>query len=523
MAITIKTDTQSIISLIKSINLGGPVAEHDALLFEARIETPAFYDLYCDRVDLIPGTKGSGKTALFRLMSEKFSQVMFKTTRIVLLTGVEATGDPVFQAFKDKFEDLTENEFENFWRVYFVALILERFVKNEQYADILDNAKKEIDEFKIKCRAANIPEVEQKSTFRDIVQGVLRCITFRVGNVESGPAGSSFTALEVAPSEGDAKNMNVKIEQPPLFLNGIHDAMISVLQKAGVGIWIMLDRLDEVFPRRTKLERNALRALLRTTRNFTTPLIRIKIFLRDDIFENILNGNDGFTALSHIEARKAATLSWGPEEIQLLIVKRIAHNLMVRRLYTIDNDLISKNDMSYAAEVFYKLFPLQVMSGKNQSKTLDWIYHHCKDGCGVVTPRDVIDLLEFALKSQMEHLQRGVCDVTYLVGAQALREALVKLSVKKCRTYLEAEFPGFWPFIKCFKGHKAEHNSTSLEHLLGGKWNSIVDDLVSIGFLMHRPRAGTYLVATLFRAGMDIRQGKAFKSCLSHKSGEIIS
>ena len=52
----------------------------------------------------------------------------------------------------------------------------------------------------------------------------------------------------------------------------------------------MLDRLDEVFPRRTKLEQIALRALLRTTRNFPTETIRIKLFLRDDIFENVLLG-----------------------------------------------------------------------------------------------------------------------------------------------------------------------------------------------------------------------------------------
>src|ERR1043166_7533429 len=113
------------IRIIKSIDLGAPVAELDTVLYEARIETSAFTDLFRDRVDLVPGTKGSGKTALYRLISEYVKPVMLKAG-IVLITGVEAAGDPVFLAFKSNFETLSELEFENFWRVYFVALISDR-------------------------------------------------------------------------------------------------------------------------------------------------------------------------------------------------------------------------------------------------------------------------------------------------------------------------------------------------------------------------------------------------------------
>ncbi len=79
------------IRLLNSIDLGSPVAEHDTMLYEARIETTAFQDLFRDRVDLISGTKGSGKTALYRLISE-FSQSFMLKSRIVILTGVERRG-----------------------------------------------------------------------------------------------------------------------------------------------------------------------------------------------------------------------------------------------------------------------------------------------------------------------------------------------------------------------------------------------------------------------------------------------
>lgn len=50
-------------NLIKSLDFGSSIAESDNLLEAARIETSAFTDLLSDRVDLIPGTKGSGKSA----------------------------------------------------------------------------------------------------------------------------------------------------------------------------------------------------------------------------------------------------------------------------------------------------------------------------------------------------------------------------------------------------------------------------------------------------------------------------
>jgi len=498
-----------LVRLINAIDLGAPVAEHDTVLYEARIETTAFQDLFRDRVDLIPGTKGSGKTALFRLVSE-FLQPFLLKTRTVILTGVEATGDPVFHAFKKRFEELNEMEFQNFWRVYFVALLLEKFIKQEDYKDLLVHVENEVKYFVEQCRKAKIPEVNHSRSFKDIVEAVLCRIKLKFGNAEASEEGMSYSAVEIEPAEAVSGHKENQGEDTPMFLNEIHDAILAVLKKSGVKVWTMLDRLDEVFPRRTKLERKALRALLATTRNFPTASIRIKLFLRDDIFESVLVGHEGFTALTHIEARRCPTLRWSPKDIQLLIVKRFSTNSRVRTFFKIDRRLIEQNDMEHAVEVFNRMFPIQVVPGKRQSGTLDWLYHHCEDGRGVVTPRDVIDLLEFALKGQVDNLNRGVEKSELLVGALALKEAFVELSKKKCRTYLEAEFPEFWPDIKKFENSKAEHNEQSLTKLLGEKWKDKVEDLMALGFLKQHPKRNTFVVPFIFRVGMSLRQGKAF-------------
>jgi hypothetical protein len=48
-------------NLLAGLDLGSAVAESDNLLETARVETSVFDDLLADRIDLIPGTKGSEK------------------------------------------------------------------------------------------------------------------------------------------------------------------------------------------------------------------------------------------------------------------------------------------------------------------------------------------------------------------------------------------------------------------------------------------------------------------------------
>ncbi|WP_221031336.1 P-loop ATPase, Sll1717 family [Actomonas aquatica] len=498
-----------IIKILEKIDLGAGVAENDIMLYEARVETPVFNGLFRDRYDLVSGPKGSGKTALYRLVSEFLKPVMLKTSNTAILTGVEASGDPVFLAFRKNFEGLNELEFENFWRVYIVALINEHFVKNSEFSEQLAKARVEAKDFQDRCRRACIPELTDSRSFREIAQLALKTIKLNILSISNSPSGESISALTIEPCQPNEKSKNESTSSP-IFLHDIHSSLLRLLKAANLRLWILLDRLDEVFPRRTKLERTALRALLRTTRNFPSQDIRIKLFIRDDIFENVLLKGEGFTALSHIESRRAPSLRWSAEDLKILIIKRFCQDPRVRQFCGGNKQLISENDAPHLKRVFDRLFPKQVVRGKNQSTTLDWLYHHCEDGRGVVTPRDIIDLLAAAITKQIEHIRKDGINEESLLGSQALKEGLRELSSKKRRTYLEAEFPEFWPHMSKFEHTKAEHNAHSLESLLGSKWNIIVDDLVAIGFLQKRPRSSSYIIPFVFRFGMGIKQGKAF-------------
>src|SRR5437879_9686775 len=126
--------------LLMKCYLGSSVAESDNLLQVARIENSAFADLVSDRVDLVPGTKGSGKSALFRIFVDFLPDYLLKQKKVVVAHGVQAPGDPVFHAFSDQFAKLSESEFVSFWCIYLVSLAHEQFVKGPRYAQLLRNA-----------------------------------------------------------------------------------------------------------------------------------------------------------------------------------------------------------------------------------------------------------------------------------------------------------------------------------------------------------------------------------------------
>lgn len=120
-------------SILQELDLGASVAESDTLLESVRIETSAFADLLHDRVDLIPGTKGSGKSALFRIFVDFLPDFLLKSRKVVVAHGIQAPGDPVFHAFLDRFSALSEEEFVSFWCIYLVSLAHEQFIKGPRY------------------------------------------------------------------------------------------------------------------------------------------------------------------------------------------------------------------------------------------------------------------------------------------------------------------------------------------------------------------------------------------------------
>jgi hypothetical protein len=499
--------------MLTDLDLGSSVAETDGLLKAARVETSVFSDLLADRVDLVPGTKGSGKSALYRIFVDFLPDWLVEQRKVVIAHGVQSHGDSVFHAFTDRFDQLSEADFVDFWCIYLVSLAHEHFIKEQKYARFLSGCHQEVENFKRACQVARIPEIHAKKTLREILEWALDAISRKIRPKVTYNALTQEGSLELFDSSPEVPQGGPADSEGhlPQYVAKVQEALDSILTKADLYLWLMVDRLDEVFPRRSKTETKALRGLLKTLQILSSDRIRIKIFLRDDILGQIAGGAQGFTGLTHITARQADRLRWSEDQILTLVVRRLAASEALRAYLKIDADRLAASP-EYQKWIFYQVFPETVHSKPNQSPTLKWIYAHTKDGRDVVTPRDVIDLLTKAKQRQQDDFQNdptGTSD--WIIGSAAILYGHTELSKRKKDTYLKAEFPHFWPHIEKFVKGKTEYSELAIRKLLGRNSESLIKDLLGIGLLSETKAKGErwFKIPFLYREGLELTQGKA--------------
>jgi hypothetical protein len=500
--------------LLGNIDFGSSVAESDQLLESARVETSVFSDLLNDKVDLVPGTKGSGKSALYRIFVDFLPQYLLNQKKVVVAHGVQRHGDEVFHAYNDEFERMDENVFVSFWCVYLVSLANEHFVKQPRYETYLRHASDEVAAFRRSCQVARIPDFDKPKTLKDVLGWVLAVLNSWRPKVKYKPPHDvgefEFDLLgrEMPKDEGVGKDPGV--EKLPRYVHDIKESLEAIVGKSGLGLWLMIDRLDEIFPRRSELETRALRGLLRTLRIFESDQVRVKVFLRDDILDQVVSGSQGFTALTHVTARKADTLRWSEDQILTMIVKRLFANDRLTKHLKVDTQRLEASQ-GYQKECFYLVFPQAVDRGSRRSTTLRWIYNHTADGRGVVTPRDVIDLLTAAKQRQLDLVSSNPSSSwDCIITPTAIRYGHGELSRHKKTTFLLAEFPHYRDSIQNFVGGKTEYSNTALRRVLGKDWEKVTENLGSIGLLRKeskRDGSFTYKIPFLFREGLEVTQG----------------
>jgi hypothetical protein len=481
----------------------------DTLLEAARVETSVFDDLLADRVDLIPGTKGSGKTALYRIFVDFLPRLMFQNKKVVIAHGVQHRQDTVFLAYKKQFDQLSEADFTDFWCIYFVSLANEQFIRADSFKAALTDCSSEISTFLEAYRKAGLPNFGDKKTLSEIlawVLSVLKRLKPRVSWTPPDNVGQFELSFgeSLQPVQHSTKEPDVYM---PSHLDEIVSSLERVLVTADLYLWLMVDRLDELFARRSETETRALRGLLHTLRLFRSDRIRMKVFLRDDILDQIV-GKQGFTALTHVTARRSDILRWSEEQILTMIVRRIYANDANHRHFNVDAQLLASS-LEYQRQQFYKVFVTTVHRPPNQSPTLRWIYNHTKDGRGVVTPRDVISLVTRAIQWQRDAFRHDPTEATEeLISGPAIIYGLEEMSKEKRTSYLEAEFPHKWAEIKKLVGGGTEYSTTAMQRLFGKRHQAATEDLISMGVLERATKGGedTFRVPFLYRHGLECTQ-----------------
>lgn len=509
--------------ILRDLVLGNPVAEFDSSLDSVRVETPTFEGVLNDNFDIVTGRKGAGKTAIFRLISHELAQYFLISRRTVILSGVNPNGESIFNQFINEFKSFDEVDFENFWKLYTITLIYNKFLNNKEYEVYLKECQSEIIAFKRACSAAGIPDIKADMSRKEMVQWVLSI--FRRMSLKgsaatdvNNPTIFMFTGeISIKPETKQTKKVKTS-----LYVEEISEVLKSILEKSDLRVWLVLDRLDEVFERFSMVEFNGLRGLLRTYKSFelsgNSEFLKIKIFLRDDIKDFLTNAkifNEHYPkkvmsplpAATHIFAKEAPVLTWTKDEIEQLILMRLLISKKLRKHLGVATDLsrygISElvSNSEDRKKYWNKIFPEKIAN----LSSLDWIFTRLKDSNGVVTPRSVIDMLNAANDHQKKNMITNFQDATDIFPQDAIKAGIEVASKNKLELDIFSEFPLLQPKIKIL-GEFGHHKLSKLDliTLFNEDYERVAESLRRIGLLHYVQSSEEYRVEFVYRPALKI-------------------
>lgn len=491
--------------LLSEVTFGHRVAEEEAEVLERYfVETDHWRRLYRGEIDIIYGPKESGKSALYSLLNSRRDSLFDRGTLLVAAENPRGA-----TAFRGLVADppTSEHEFTALWKLYFSCLIESMF---EDYGFANSAARRlrsTLDEEGLTSPGRNLRSILRAAL--DYVRKALPVesagATVEIDQVSGLPTGFGGKITFREPSTADSQRGYISVDS-------LLQCADEALSETAFNLWILLDRLDVAFAENQELEHNALRALFKVYRDFSSySHINLKIFLRTDIWKRITKA--GFREASHIT--RHTTITWDRQSLLNLIVSRAMQNSLIQDFCQVSPERVLDR-LQTQEDFFYRIFPEQVDVGPNKPRTLEWMIGRTRDGTGMTAPREIIHLLNSLREVQIRKLEIGEAEPEgeQLFARPAFKEAMREVSRARLEQTLYAEYPSLKRYLDDLTGEKTSHSARSLAKI----WNcpeeeasATAAELVEVGFFEQK---GTkedpeYWVPFLYRDALELVQGSA--------------
>jgi hypothetical protein len=421
---------------LEKIDFGFGAAQHDTNLKHYFYKSVAF-DLACsDRVYLILGAKGAGKSAIYQMLCEWAHKISI-FTKPNLWLGEE----PKLHQHWSTLHPAVSSSKVALWRFYIASLIAGRLINED---DLPATSRKTFERFLVRWGLVGVVPTPWQS---------FRALKFTVGI-------GDYVSTEIPP----------KIPLSMTECDQVIHLATSWLDEQEADLWICLDSLDEV--RLNGSPEEEIEELLSSLMMTVSDLIRLrrlkfKLFFRSDIYDGL-----GWVNKDHFSALKLS-LKWAKEDIGILL----AHRLAVLHPEHKDNDEIT---FPAAKKWLNEVFDW----GTTHADGFEGFYERFKDGNGDALPRDFVNFCIEAQKLQMTFNRQGINKSTNLISAEAVRQAMQLTAAAKLNDFLQV-FPNYSQTYKQLSGHDSRvFDRKGLSSALGKSdldAKLVISDLVRIG------------------------------------------
>jgi MinD-like ATPase involved in chromosome partitioning or flagellar assembly len=388
-----------------------------------------------DSVWIIRGRKGTGKSALYKLFT-KYTEIAKKRSGGILNNihifsghGISNTFKPNVDVFSDIQKQLIidDSDWLSIWRAYAIIRLYQSY---PEFTDIIKSAK---------------------------LTGLHSRLQYNFNTTEHTVWESKHTSklLEFAT---DTK------------LNGLcRDAIThfnNYLKSKNQKIWLLYDDLDQDIRENTTWQKEALGGLMRLiydTNNNNLYQIRFKVFLREDIWSNLV-----FTNKSHFSDARTLLLKWDKEDFFRLAYRLAVggsekfKNVSHRVLPLADNQLDESNEETLR-QALSPLWGLRRQKTQN-AYVSTWVYSRLTDSSGNTYPRSLIVLLNKAKETELKQKQDKNAPIDHLLRWNSLTKGLEAASIERCDA-IKNEYPELSEFFNNISELKSLFKEEELKSL----------------------------------------------------------
>jgi hypothetical protein len=500
------TDPQQVLA---RLNFGRVDGESDNRFEHCFIGTEMLRQVLLPQHSLVVGNKGSGKSAICRLLCDDLQKVkpllpkQFEEIFCIPAYGLQSEESLPGVQLRELNPE-TVDEFRYFWLLYLGLKVASTMLENPRMRALMAKTKNE----KVKAARLTLERLlaDVGLTERKGIMGLLRR---RNGNGRAS-----------ARSDQGERHLGAEFKQRTgVSIIALLENIDILLRETNCLVWIMLDKLDLLYVDDIHKLRASITGLVQLLVQYgnTFKNIQFKIFLRNDIYRQLHIVNK-----SHLISY-TTEMKWRGPLLMKLLVARAVVDVHVRSYCEevlgekVDVTGVVLGSDDFVRKVFYAIFEPTTGSGTLQeiesATTHQWILKRLVDGTGSSFPRELIHLGNKAVEQQREYDRLvGEHTSSRLVSMRALKEAFTAISLYRCDTYLYSEFPHLQKHFDVFRGSESavfhREELYMLFEPLNPKGDEAIRAVFDAGLLEPMGNsvdsARKFKVPLLYRAGLSI-------------------
>jgi len=438
---------------LTALHFGRVDAETDYRLSQCFVGTEMLRQALLPQHSLFIGPKGSGKSALFRLLCNDLSMWKsllpkgYETIYRIPATGLQSE-KYLSGVDLDELSPQTSNDFRSFWLLYIglkTATTLVEDPKMQHMVALTENPR-------IKEHYSAISRVVKTLGLVEASNSVAK-LKQRIDSLIESQDAPTAVSGEVG------KQLSVSFRnRTGLAIITLLDIIDSLLQETKCLSWILLDKLDLLFFDDMGRLQTSITGLVQLLVEYSDRFknIHFKVFLRRDIYRHLRIVNK-----SHLVSYTHEMRWRGPWLLKLLAARAVSDERVQKHCEAIvgeqvDVGRVINGSDEFVMKVFYSIFEERMGIIRKEGfgpPTHEWILKRLVDGLGMSFPREIIHLGNTAVQKQREIIRsEGAHGGSRLIGMRALRKAFDAVSLYRCDTYLNSEFPHLAGHIDAFRG-----------------------------------------------------------------------